>query len=179
MLAGNFFGCWVNIGSGDLNSDGYTDLYGTDGSTRLGVFYGAGSRTFSSYFSTLPPGYITAPADGFQYNPQLAMADFNGDGRMDLVAFNYVPVQGGSNEYLAFFLAGANPGAFTIQTPSISSYIYDTAPVTGASLEYEEGKAFNPIVPAAVVKELDDMAAQFKSGALKIAPTEQDARSGG
>ena len=41
------------------------------------------------------------------------------------------------------------------------------------------GKAFNPIVPAAVVKELDDMAAQFKTGALKIAPTEQDARSGG
>ena len=58
-------------------------------------------------------------------------------------------------------------------------YGYDTAPVTGASLEYEEGKAFNPIVPAAVVKELDDLAAQFKTGALKIAPTEQDARSGG
>jgi basic membrane protein A and related proteins len=34
-------------------------------------------------------------------------------------------------------------------------------------------------VPAAVVKELDDLAAQFKTGALKIAPTEQDARSGG
>jgi hypothetical protein len=29
------------------------------------------------------------------------------------------------------------------------------------------------------VKELDDMAAEFKSGTLKIAPTEQDARSGG
>jgi basic membrane protein A len=58
-------------------------------------------------------------------------------------------------------------------------YGYDTAPVTGASLQYEAGKAFNPIVPAAVVKELDDLAAQFKSGALKIAPTEQDARSGG
>src|SRR6202789_109808 len=58
-------------------------------------------------------------------------------------------------------------------------YGYDTAPVTGASLQYEAGKAFNPIVPAAVVKELDDLAAQFKTGALKIAPTEQDARSGG
>ena len=58
-------------------------------------------------------------------------------------------------------------------------YGYDTAPVTGATLEYEPGKAFNPIVPAAVVKELDDMAAQFKTGALKIVPTEHDARSGG
>jgi len=55
---------------------------------------------------------------------------------------------------------------------------YDTAPVTGASLQYAEGKAFNPIVPAAVVKELDDMATQFKGGALKVIPTENDARSG-
>jgi len=57
-------------------------------------------------------------------------------------------------------------------------YGYDTAPVAGASLQYAEGKAFNPVVPAAVVKELDDMAAQFKSGALKVVPTENDARSG-
>jgi basic membrane protein A and related proteins len=58
-------------------------------------------------------------------------------------------------------------------------YGYDTAPVTGASLQHEAGKAFNPVVPASVVKEVDDMAAQFKSGALKITPTENDARSGG
>jgi len=58
-------------------------------------------------------------------------------------------------------------------------YGYDTAPVTGATLEYEPGKAFNPIVPASVVKELDDMAAEFKTGALKIVPTEHDARPGG
>ena len=58
-------------------------------------------------------------------------------------------------------------------------YGYDTAPVTGAMLEYEPGKPFNPIVPVAVVKELDDMAAEFKTGALKIEPTEKDARSGG
>jgi basic membrane protein A and related proteins len=58
-------------------------------------------------------------------------------------------------------------------------YGYDTAPVTGATLQYERGKEFNPVVPASLVKELDDMAAQFKSGALKIAPTENDARSGG
>jgi simple sugar transport system substrate-binding protein/basic membrane protein A len=57
-------------------------------------------------------------------------------------------------------------------------YGYDTAPVTGGSLQYAEGKRFNPIVPAAVVKELDDMAAQFKTGALKVTPTENDARSG-
>src|ERR1700730_1377138 len=58
-------------------------------------------------------------------------------------------------------------------------YGYDTAPVTGAKLEYLEGKVFNPIVPEAVVKELNDLAAQFASGAMKIAPTVDDARSGG
>lgn len=58
-------------------------------------------------------------------------------------------------------------------------YGYDTAPVTGASLQYDAGKAFNSAVPADLVKEIDDMAAQFKSGALKIAPTDDDARSGG
>src|SRR5271167_4836684 len=58
-------------------------------------------------------------------------------------------------------------------------YGYDTAPVTGASLQYSAGKAFNPVVPEAVAKEIEDVAAQFKSGALKITPTENDARSGG
>ena len=57
-------------------------------------------------------------------------------------------------------------------------YGYDTAPVTGASLQYAEGKAFNPVVPEAVVMEVEDMAAQFKTGALKITPTENDARPG-
>jgi simple sugar transport system substrate-binding protein/basic membrane protein A len=57
-------------------------------------------------------------------------------------------------------------------------YGYDTAPVTGAKLEYAEGKMFNPIVPEAVVKELSDVAAQFASGKMKVVPTENDARSG-
>ena len=57
-------------------------------------------------------------------------------------------------------------------------YGYDTAPVTGASLAYEEGKQFNPVVPDSVAKEVQDMAAQFASGALKVVPTDQDARGG-
>jgi len=57
-------------------------------------------------------------------------------------------------------------------------YGYDTAPVTGATLQYAEGKTYNPIVPDAVVKELDDMAKQFGSGAMKLVPTENDARPG-
>jgi basic membrane protein A and related proteins len=57
-------------------------------------------------------------------------------------------------------------------------YGYDTGTVTGASLQYAEGKVFNPAVPDAVVKEVEDMAAQFKAGALKVEPTRNDARGG-
>jgi len=57
-------------------------------------------------------------------------------------------------------------------------YGYDTAPVTGATLAYAEGKPFNPIVPEAVAKEVNDIGAQFASGKLKVEPTEKDARSG-
>ena len=57
-------------------------------------------------------------------------------------------------------------------------YGYDTAPVTGASLQYETGKPYNPLVPAEVVKELDAMADDFKSGKLVVTPTENDARPG-
>src|ERR1700733_13366909 len=57
-------------------------------------------------------------------------------------------------------------------------YGYHTPPVTGGTLMYEEGKPFNPIVPAAVVAELQDMAKKFASGEMKIAPTREDARGG-
>jgi simple sugar transport system substrate-binding protein/basic membrane protein A len=57
-------------------------------------------------------------------------------------------------------------------------YGYDTAPVTGGKLMYEEGKPFNPVVPAAVVTELDDMAKKFASGEMKIVPTREDAKGG-
>ena len=61
---------------------------------------------------------------------------------------------------------------------SFVMYGYDTAPVTGATLAYAKGQEFNPIVPAALVDELHAMAAKFASGAMKIAPTKEDARGG-
>ncbi len=57
-------------------------------------------------------------------------------------------------------------------------YGYGTAPVTGAALAYALGQAFNPVVPAAVAEEVGSMAAKFASGALKVVPTENDARPG-
>ncbi len=57
-------------------------------------------------------------------------------------------------------------------------YGYDSAPVTGGSLAYAEGKEFNPVVPAAVVEELHAEAKAFASGKLKIEPTRDDAKGG-
>ncbi len=61
---------------------------------------------------------------------------------------------------------------------SFVMYGYNTAPVTGAALRYSDGAALNPLVPASVAKELQDEAAAFASGALKITPTREDARGG-
>src|SRR6202011_3565637 len=52
------FGTPFYIGAGDLNSDGITDIYGTDGASRLAVLYGTTGRTFNSYFSPLPAGTL-------------------------------------------------------------------------------------------------------------------------
>jgi FG-GAP-like repeat len=122
------------IGSGDLNSDGYTDLfglYGTNGS-ELAVFYGNSSRTFDSYFTDLPadtnPLYAAPPSSSF--SSQFTMADFNGDSHMDLAAFGWNADY--NQAYLAVFLAGANPGQFTEQLIALPvSYLWGTPPVAG------------------------------------------------
>jgi basic membrane protein A and related proteins len=49
---------------------------------------------------------------------------------------------------------------------------------TGASLQYTDGQAFNPVVPAAVVDELNADEKKFASGELKVPVTAQDARGG-
>ncbi|HZP07677.1 MAG TPA: VCBS repeat-containing protein [Terracidiphilus sp.] len=122
------------IGSGDLNSDGYTDLYGLYGTSasQLATFYGNSSRTFTSYFMNLATDIdpVGATPDGASYTSQLTMADFNGDVRMDLaaIAWNADSTQA----YLAVFLAGANPGQFTEQLVALpSTYLWETTPVAG------------------------------------------------
>ncbi len=127
----------MTIGSGDLNSDGYTDLFALLGSLndvqQLAVFYGDYQRTFQSYFIDLPSDTYDVSTVGasWDYQPQLTMADFNGDGRMDLAAIAYNqsgPLQG----YAAFFLAGANPGEFTTQMVQLpTTYMSQTTPVAG------------------------------------------------
>jgi hypothetical protein len=121
------------VGSGDLNGDGITDLYAITNYSptpqQLGVFYGTAEGTFNSYWIDTPAGYsIGAGSAAPPWTSQLIMADFNGDGRMDLAA----AASNSSGEDIEFFLAGANPGEFTAQAvafPAESPWL--TAPVAG------------------------------------------------
>jgi len=119
----------VNIGAGDLNSDGHTDVYGLDTNTyHLDILYGESNRLFAVYTTPVPPTAYS----GALFMPALAMADFNDDGRMDLVT----TVADGQTAklYMVFFLASPSLGQFTTQTWNILSYnfvTYPTMPVVG------------------------------------------------
>lgn len=109
------------LSAGDLNSDGRTDIIASvaspDATTsnQVYVLYGQSDRAFHLYT-------ITAPnVDA------LAMADFNGDTKMDLVGTATDTTTPGSN--LIFFLAGDSEGAFTQQSYALP---YDqSSPIVG------------------------------------------------
>ena len=63
-------------------------------------------------------------------------------------------------------------------TDTFTEYGYDTAPVTGAALRYDGKTEFNPVVPAALRSELLGLEQRFRSGALVVKPTVEDARAG-
>jgi hypothetical protein len=117
----------LQLNSGDLNGDGRTDLFAIDlFGYRLYTFYAGTGRTFATYSESIPQ----TSYDFSQYTPAPAMADFNDDGRNDLVTTITV----GGKIYMMFFLAGSSPGQFTTQTWNVSSYsnvINDTQPVVG------------------------------------------------
>jgi hypothetical protein len=109
------FGNIVNMNSGDLNGDGKTDLFALDSdSYRLDTFYGETGRNFASYTQQLP----TASSNGSAYSPSPAMADFNDDGRNDLVT---ITSSYSGLVYLIFFLATSSPGQFTLQTWNVTN----------------------------------------------------------
>ena len=97
----------LSFSAGDLNSDGRTDIFGVttsdnDPANQLEVLYGQANRTFHIYTPAVPLLDTRSPA----------MADFNGDTRMDLVG---IPVAAVSGQQLLFVLADSGEGMFTPQ----------------------------------------------------------------
>ena len=123
----------VWLGNGDLNGDGITDLEAFTNSPpqQFGAFYGTNARTFSPYWINTPAAYrVGAGSSAQPFTPQLAMADYNGDGRMD-VSVMAIDNSGNAQDVL-LFLAGSNPGEFTPQAVALpATYDWLTAPVAG------------------------------------------------
>ncbi len=92
--------------AGDLDSDGRTDIFAADvsGYPEVDVLYGQADRTFHMY--------TVASAAG-----PFAIADFNGDTRMDLVGAAINSTETGPE--LNFLLAGSGEGTFTEQTYAV------------------------------------------------------------
>jgi hypothetical protein len=82
----------------DLNGDGHLDLLNTRGDSKVQVLLGKGDGTFLKYGPQYP---MTKGMNG------IALADFNGDGKPDLLACGYTSSGSPSNAYaLAFGLSG-------------------------------------------------------------------------
>jgi len=64
-----------------------------------------------------------------------------------------------------------------LQGPYIA-FGYDTKGTTGADLQYSAEREFNTAVPPAIAAEVDALKKKIASGALKVKPTKDDARSG-
>jgi len=74
-------GAGPSVAVGDINGDGIPDIISSDGS----VFIGKGDGTFTYQLTNLGDGIFTSQIDNgiAAYGP-LAVADFNGDGKLDV-----------------------------------------------------------------------------------------------
>jgi hypothetical protein len=110
------------VGAADLDSDGLSDFYVLDTNAWvLKTFYGEWGRGFDQHSTAIPSANYS----------DLAVADFNDDGHMDLIST--------SSNFMIFLRGEADRGAFTTQTwnlppgggPPQNPNGYITAPVVG------------------------------------------------
>lgn len=107
----------LQISAGDVDSDGKSDIVSFDPTTQqIMVMYGEGDRVFPSYWLTVgdqrfPLTYASGWSGPFQ------IADFNGDGRMDIAVFQTNTIYEVGNYAITIELGTANRGQFT-STPA-------------------------------------------------------------
>jgi hypothetical protein len=117
----------VILGSGDLDSDGRTDIIVIDAadsppsltSGKLHVLYGRNDRNFDGYTTTIPA--FNDP--GVLLTPQIRLADFNDAGRMDFGLFLANPQSDAG--FLTFFLNQGTRGQFGIQLLDLHAPAYE------------------------------------------------------
>ena len=76
------------------------------------------------------------------------------------------------------YTAAATAAQAGILKPELTTSGFGSPAGSGAELLYTQDKAYNPVVPAALVAELDAVKKKFASGELKLNVTKEDARAG-
>jgi hypothetical protein len=96
----------MTLNSGDVNSDGITDLYGIEyGSNKLGTFLGNNSRKFSYFYTPLPN------LTGLAITGPVVTADFMGDRPYLELAALALPTSGSTSQpEMVWFTTGEGFG---------------------------------------------------------------------
>ena len=112
------------MGTGDLNSDGRTDIFAVLGNgfpQQLAVWYGGANRTFALHTQSVADENANVFFDSFH---GFTMADFNGDGRMDILGF----LLSGSTVQARIFLASSSRGTFAEESVDLEDAGSYTSP---------------------------------------------------
>jgi hypothetical protein len=104
---------------GDFNNDGFLDV-ATEGYGYLTILFGHGDGTFTINATQMLPA-------GTNFQPGIGVADFNGDGNLDIVVD--AGANGGSLQAIVFL--GNGDGTFTIAPNASAVAEFDAPPAIG------------------------------------------------
>jgi len=125
------------LAAADVNGDGKSDLISEVSATEEQTFLGSGNGTFSNasnYLLTIPVG-----SDVFPQVSPIGIADFNGDGKLDLALGGYVLLGNGDGTFQGIQL-GAVPVA---PTAAVVGNFNNNATLDVAAVTNQQGGPYN------------------------------------